>query len=400
MRGTGMLLSVLAAPVRHSACGVPAQDALSILPILSVHVPPTAADKQGLDTPPAPPPRQAAGPATLLAAGRSGGGADPPPGAFPRPPPRLSRRLPRLAAVPGQDPPAPRPAAGGGKVGEDGRPHRLFRPGEIPSTLRRGSCFPSPSPLPGTPFDERRGPGRGRLSALEEPLGGEGLAAAAAWPGRRHHVSSGPPRGPRCATPSDCSADPGPGAEERWGGRPSGAQRGQLLSRPPRPPPPRREKPSAEQTWQTSPPAFPQLGGRVAVAKGSYRECPSSSLRPESRSAGREAGSARGAGCGHPGLPSHTHAARAAAQPGGETGRALPAPWTEMLPREEQTAGTRTRSAAAAPQAAGVPGTRCPRGTPGARDGSDRVREVVLEGLGMGRASPFAFGCSGTAERG
>lgn len=327
------------------------------------------------------------------------------PGAVPRPPPWLSRRLSRLAAVPGQDPPARRPEAGGGKGSEDGRPPRLFRPGEVPPHPEAGLLFAFAVTSARDSLRQRRGLGGGGCPPWRSPGRGGGLAAAAAWPGRRHHVSHSQPRGPRWATPSDCSPDPSPGPEERWGGRPSGARRGQLFSHPPWPPPVRREKPSAGQTWQTSPPAFPQLGGRVTVAKRSCRECPSSSLRPESpvQPAGRR-GALGAAAAGYPGLPSHTHTARAAAKPGGETGRALPAPWTDG---DASRGGANRRDANGLRRGCGraeglsVSPALAVRGeTPGARDRSDHARGVVLEGMGMGRASPFAFGYSGTAERG
>lgn len=91
----------------------------------------------------------------------------------------------------GERPPSPRqrdPPAGRGAGGGKRSPPR--RRGPAPSSQS--------SPLPGTPLSERGGgseepPGRG---------GGPGAGGlAAAWPGRRHHVSSPQPRGPAGGDP-------------------------------------------------------------------------------------------------------------------------------------------------------------------------------------------------------
>lgn len=91
----------------------------------------------------------------------------------------------------GERPPSPRqrdPPAGRGARGGKRSPPR--RRGPAPSSHS--------SPLPGTPLSERGGgseepPGRG---------GGPGAGGlAAAWPGRRHHVSSPQPRGPAGGDP-------------------------------------------------------------------------------------------------------------------------------------------------------------------------------------------------------
>lgn len=157
--------------------------------------------------------------------------------------------------------------------------------------LRRGSHLPSPLPLLGTPSGEEgawqgkaarlgRAPGRG---------GGLGRLLLGCLEAPRQLPAAG---GPRWATPSDCSPGPGQSSEGRPGLE--GTARAAPLA-PTSAPSPRREKPNAGQTWQTS---FPPAGWAVPI------------LLPapgESRSAGREAGSARGGGRRAPGLPcTHT----------------------------------------------------------------------------------------------
>lgn len=127
--------------------------------------------------------------------------------------------------------------------------------------------------------------------------------------------------------------------------------------------------------------------------------------RPESPVQGAGRRRALGAAAaGHPGLPSHTHTARAAAEPAGDTGGALPPPWTDgdASPgrgNRRDTNGLR-RGCGRAEGLSVSPALAVRGESPGARDRGDRARGVVLEGPGMGRASPFAFGCRGTAERG
>lgn len=103
----------------------------------------------------------------------------------------------------------PHPGAGGGKGSEHGDPRRTprhLRPAGG-SALRRGSHLPPPFPLPRTPFSKQRGPGRGPAACLGGAPGrGGGLAEAAAWLGRRDHVSSSQSLpGPRWATQGGCS---------------------------------------------------------------------------------------------------------------------------------------------------------------------------------------------------
>lgn len=181
----------------------------------------------------------------------------------------------------------------------------------------------SPLPLLEPPFGSG-GAWAGAAARLGGALGGEG-----GWPRLPLGLAGGTTsatrsRGGRDGRPQVTAAPtPAPGQRNDGAAGPRGHSAGSSSHTHPGPPPLRGEKPSAGQTWQTSPPAFPQLGGWVAVAKGSCRECPSSSLLPESsvQPAGRRGGLGAAA-ARHPGLPSHTHTARAAAKPGGETGRA------------------------------------------------------------------------------
>lgn len=342
VRGTGVLLSVLAVPPRHNACGVPAQGHIRdpSFPLFLYTCPRRQLiNRAGYSLGTSP--KTGCGPDDPLGRGavrrrcRAAAGSPPSPSAA---------ALPEAVAArccPGRDPPARRPAAGGGRGSEDGGPPRLFRPGVVPPTLRRGSCLPSPLPLLGTPFGERRGPGRGRLPALEEPLGGE-AGAAAAWPGPRHHVSHPQPGGRGGRPQVTAAPTSAPGQRNDGAAGPRGHSAGNSSHTHLGPPPPRREKPSAgrrgKQARQLS---LGWVGGWPSRrgAAGNAHPPPCARRVPFSR---REAGSARGGGCGDPGLPSHIHTGRAAAMPGGETGRALPAPWTEMLPWGEQTARTRT----------------------------------------------------------
>lgn len=98
----------------------------------------------------------------------------------------------------------PHPGAGARQGSEHRvprRPPRPLRPGEGRPAPRRGSHFPSPLPLPGTPFSERRGPGRGPAARLGGALseGGEPC-----WPW--------PPFGPAGATTSAPRSRCGPEA--------------------------------------------------------------------------------------------------------------------------------------------------------------------------------------------
>lgn len=124
---TGMLLWCWQCPRDTSPVG-PRSGAhpSPIFPTLSVLVPPTASDEYGLDALPAHPLRQAEGEMTLNAAGRSGRRRCRAAAGTPPLPLRLSRRLSRLAAVPGQDPPARR---SWGREGERGQaPSSPFPP--------------------------------------------------------------------------------------------------------------------------------------------------------------------------------------------------------------------------------------------------------------------------------
>lgn len=238
----------------------------------------------------------------------------PPPGALPPAPPQLPRQRggsPRLLVPLSRtrllgD---PHPGLGGregGRAPRPAAPSSPLPPRRAGPALRRGCHLPSPLPLPGTPFSEQRGPGRGPAACLGGAPGrGGGLAAAAAWPGRRDHVSSPQPPRARGRRGRDgrpqVTAAPRPQNAGWEGGGPLPAVRGGLslpalrgaaraapsapLSAvgrsasppfPPPPPPPRREKPAAGQTWQATPPAFPSAGRAGGRGKGS---CPSSFLR-------------------------------------------------------------------------------------------------------------------------
>lgn len=218
--------------------------------------------------------------------------------------------------------------------------------------------MPSPSPLLGTPLGERRGPGRGRLPALEEPpggAGGGGPAPAVPWPGRRHHVSHPEPRGPPRATPGDCSPDPAPGRERSDGAAGPGGTAGATPltptwapSRGGRSRPPGRRGKQARQLSLGWVGGWPWPRG----AAGNARPPPAPA---GSRSAGREA-------AGHPGLPSHPHTAPAAAKAGGGTDRAVPAPWTDGDVSAGRANSRDVTGAAGGLRGCRCPGTRCPRG--------------------------------------
>lgn len=294
----------LAVPLGHNLSGVPPQMDTHVQSFPSFCTrPPEGSLQTRMGTPPASPQRQAAGETTPSAQGWAGGGAVG--GLGCQEPSRSPRRdspasagarcvslvcLSRIRLL-GD----PHPGTGGGKGSEHRvprRPPRSFRPGEggplwggAPICLRRYLC-------PGLPSASRGGPGGGRLPG-GAPGRGDGLAAAAAWPGRGTTSAPLSRRGPEAGGTEMGdpkwlqSPDPNPWGKALggkmaprcppWGaacpGRPSEARRGHLSQPPlppwapwggqlplPAPPSPRREKPAAGQTWQAIPPAFPSAG--------------------------------------------------------------------------------------------------------------------------------------------
>lgn len=244
--------------------------------------------------------------------------------------------------------------------------------------------MPSLLPLPGTPFCERRGPGRGRLLALEEPLGGEG-----GWPrlllGLAGGTTSAPrSRGGRDGRPQVTAAPtPVPGQRtdgEGWPGAagPRGHSAGSSSHTHPGPLPREgRSRLPGRRGRQSRQLSLSWVGGWPSRrgAAGSAHPPPCIRRVPFSGPGGGER-SGRWLR-GTPGSP-RTHALPE--RPRSREGR-LAGLWPEMLPRGERTAGTRTRSAAGRGRAEGLsvsPALAVRGETPGARDRSDRARGVVL----------------------